>query len=138
MTQQTTPVRLKLLPRDQYVGVNELDPIRFYHWPIFGPMYRRRVELCLGECSGGDRILEIGFGTGLTFLNLHESYKEIHGLDLTADAAAVQAAFAARNINTDLRQGNVLEMPYEDGYFDTVLLISILEHLKAEDQVKAF
>jgi SAM-dependent methyltransferase len=138
MTQQTTPVRLKLLPRDQYVGVNELDPIRFYHWPIFGPMYRRRVEMCLAECTGGDRILEIGFGTGLTFLNLSTMYREIHGLDLTADADLVQKAFARRNISTDLRQGNVLQMPYEDEFFDTVLLISILEHLKPDDQPKAF
>lgn len=129
---------LKLLPRDQYVGVNSLDPIRFYHWPILGAMYRKRVELCLGECRGGERILEIGFGTGLTFLNLHEMYKEIHGLDLTADSGAVQSNFAARNISTDLRQGNVLQMPYEDEYFDTVLLISILEHLKPPEQIQAF
>ena len=136
----TLPQRptLKLLPRNQYVGVNSLDPIRFYHWPIFGAMYRRRVELCLGECAGGDRILEIGFGTGLTFLNLHDSYREIHGLDLTADTAAVQKAFADRGIQTDLRQGDVLQMPYENEYFDTVLLISILEHLKPEDQARAF
>jgi len=135
----TLPQRptLKLLPRNQYVGVNSLDPIRFYHWPIFGAMYRRRVELCLGECTGGDRILEIGFGTGLTFLNLHDSYREIHGLDLTADTAAVQKAFADRGIQTDLRQGDVLQMPYENEYFDTVLLISILEHLKPEDQARA-
>jgi len=135
----TLPQRptLKLLPRNQYVGVNSLDPIRFYHWPIFGAMYRRRVELCLGECTGGDRILEIGFGTGMTFLNLHDSYREIHGLDLTADTAAVQKAFADRGIQTDLRQGDVLQMPYENEYFDTVLLISILEHLKPEDQARA-
>jgi SAM-dependent methyltransferase len=138
MTTSTTPVRLKLLPRDQYVGVNELDPVRYYYWPVFGAMYRRRVEMCLSECSGGDRILEIGFGTGLSFLNLSETYREIHGLDLTADAALVQKNFADRNVKTDLRQGNVLAMPYEDGFFDTVLLISILEHLKPEDQPKAF
>jgi ubiquinone/menaquinone biosynthesis C-methylase UbiE len=138
MTTSPQNPTLKLLPRNQYVGVNSFDPIRFYHWPIFGAMYRRRVELCLGECTGGDRILEIGFGTGLTFLNLHDSYPEIHGLDLTADTAAVQKAFADRGIQTDLRQGNVLEMPYENEYFDTVLLISILEHLKPEDQARAF
>jgi len=138
MTEPTKPVSLKLLRRDEYVGVNELDPIRFYHWPIFGAMYRRRVELCLGECSGGERILEIGFGTGLTFMNLHETYREIHGLDLTADVCAVQAAFAARHVQTELRRGNVLEMPYEGNFFDTVLLISILEHLKPQEQFKAF
>ena len=138
MTSPTKPPSLKLLGRDEYVGVNNLDPIRFYHWPILGAMYRRRVELCLGECRGGERILEIGFGTGLTFLNLHDTYREIHGLDLTADITAVQAAFAARHVQTELRRGNVLEMPYEGNFFDTVLLISILEHLKPDEQFKAF
>src|ERR1700728_2399759 len=138
MNVQSTLPRVKLLPRNEYVGVNSLDPIRFYHWPIFGAMYRRRVELCLDECRGGERILEIGFGTGLTFLNLHDMYREIHGVDLTADTKAVHDAFAARGIETDLRKGNVLEMPYENDYFDTVLLISILEHLKPDEQPKAF
>jgi ubiquinone/menaquinone biosynthesis C-methylase UbiE len=138
MPAQHKPPRLKLLPRAQYVGVNSDDPIRFYRWPVIGSMYRRRVELCLGECLGGQRILEIGFGSGLTFMNLHEMYREIHGLDLTTDTAAVQAAFASRGVNTQLRNGNVLEMPYPDDQFDAVLLISILEHLKPDQQGRAF
>jgi ubiquinone/menaquinone biosynthesis C-methylase UbiE len=138
MAAATETVTLKLLPSVEYAGVNSADPIRFYYWPIFGRMYRRRVELCLAECTGGQRILEIGFGTGLTFLNLAEKYREIYGLDLTADTARVTKVFAAHGITTDLRQGNVLQMPYHDGCFDTVLLISILEHLKPEEQVKAF
>jgi ubiquinone/menaquinone biosynthesis C-methylase UbiE len=129
---------LKLLPRGSYVGVNHDDPIRFYYWPILGGMYRRRIELCLAECTGGKRVLEIGFGSGLTFMNLREQYQEIHGLDLTADATAVQSAFAARGVTVNLRTGSVLEMPYPDGQFDTVLLISILEHLKPSQQTQAF
>lgn len=84
--------KLKLLPAGQYRGVNEKDPIRYYYWPVFGTLYRRRVELALAECRGGDRILEIGFGTGLTFLNLAEMYREIHGLDLTADVPQGRAS----------------------------------------------
>ncbi|MGQ9833947.1 MAG: class I SAM-dependent methyltransferase [Candidatus Villigracilaceae bacterium] len=130
--------KLKLLPAGQYRGVNEKDPIRYYYWPVFGTLYRRRVELALVECRGGDRILEIGFGTGLTFLNLAEMYREIHGLDLTADVPQVKSVFDALGLKTFLQNGNVLNMPYEDGYFDTVLLISILEHLKPEEQSQAF
>src|SRR5580698_7320975 len=125
MTNQTKRVQLQMLGRNEYVGVNELDPIRYYRWPVFGAMYRRRVELCLEQCTGGDRILEIGFGTGLSFLNLSTMYREIHGLDLTADAALVQKNFEKRNVTTHLQQGDVLKMPYEDNFFDTVLLISI-------------
>ena len=130
--------KLKLLPASQYRGVNEDDPIRFYYWPIFGRMYRRRVELCLAECRGGQRVLEVGFGTGLTFLNLSEIYNEIYGLDLMASVEEVKTVFGALNIPTTLQNGDVLAMPYADNFFDTVLLISILEHLKPHELEQAF
>ncbi len=131
-----TPV-LKLLPASAYKGVNQYDPIKYYYFPIFGKMYRRRVELALGECTGGEKVLEVGFGTGLAFPNLHEMYKEIHGIDLTADIEAVQSVFAPLNIPLFLEKGDVLNMPYPDNTFDTVLLVSILEHLKPLELEKA-
>ena len=134
----TDTPKLKLLPYRQYVGVNREDPIRFYHWPVIGPMYRRRIELCLAECRSGQRVLEVGFGSGVTFPNLHDLYPEIYGLDLTASVAEVKAMFAALQIETDLRNGDVLQMPFADDFFDTVLLISILEHLKPDRQIAAF
>jgi SAM-dependent methyltransferase len=130
--------KLKLLAYREYAGVDRNDPLRFYFWPIIGKMYRRRVELCLGECAGGQRILEVGFGSGVTFLNLGDSYKEIHGLDLNVSVEDVEAVFEARQIETHLRNGSVLSMPYEDNFFDAVLLISILEHIKPSEQIQAF
>ena len=130
--------KLKLLPYKEYRGVLKIYSVVFYYLPIFGHMYRRRVELCLAECKGGDDILEIGFGSGLTFLNLSEMYKRIHGLDLTCDVEEVKQVFHRHNIYPDLRNGNVLNMPYADETFDTVLLISILEHLKAHELEQAF
>ena len=131
-------LKLKLLPHGSYQGINTDDPIRFYNLPIFGRMYRRRVELCLGECRGGRRVLEIGYGSGVSFLNLHELYGEIYGIDLTASVEAVKSVFDALDIPTFLTNGNVLDMPYEDNYFDTVLLISILEHLHSDGLKRAF
>lgn len=129
---------LKMLPVGQYAGIDRNDPIRFYRYPIVGGMYRRRIELCLSELRGGHRILEVGFGSGVTFLNLNEKYKEIHGLDLNADIYAVSNVFKKLGIQTFLKSGSVLSMPYPDNYFDGVLLISILEHLKPEEQPAAF
>ena len=129
---------LKLLPRGQYRGVNSDDPLRYYYWPVVGRMYRRRVELCLHECRGGRRVLEVGFGSGLSFLNLNDLYDEIHGLDLTASVEEVQAVFDRLGIRTHLRTGNVLRMPYEADTFDTVLLISVLEHLQPVELEIAF
>ncbi len=129
---------LKLLPAEKYKGVNQYDPIKYYYWPVFGKMYRQRVELALGECTGGEKILEVGFGTGLAFPNLHDMYQEIHGIDLTADIEAVQSVFAPMNIPLFLEKGDVQNMPYPDGSFDTVLLVSILEHLKPLELERAF
>ncbi len=129
---------LKLMPAIFYRGVNSDDPIRFYYYPIIGQMYRHRVELCLNECIGGEKVLEIGFGTGLAFLNLAEKYKEIHGIDLTADIIKVAIAFQEIGVTTYLKNGNILDLPYPDNTFDTVLLISILEHLQPGDQEQAF
>ena len=130
--------QLMLLPYREYAGVDRNDPLRFYYWPIIGRLYRRRVELCLGECTGGKRILEVGFGSGVTLPNLNEKYDEIHGLDLNASVKDVAAVFERRQIHPHLRNGSVLSMPYEDDFFDTVLLISILEHLKPSEQSAAF
>lgn len=129
--------KLRLLPYKEYKGVDKIYSVIFYYLPVFGGMYRRRVELCLDQCKGGDSILEVGFGSGLTFLNLNEKYKTIFGLDLTCDVNIVKEVFASHSIHPDLRNGNILSMPYADNQFDTVLLISILEHLKPDELTQA-
>jgi len=130
--------RLKMMDQREYASHPTLDPIKFYRLPILGKLYRRRVELCLAECSGGLRVLEVGFGSGVTFLNLSELYGEIHGIDLTSPVEEVTAVFTNKHLPVFLKNGNVLKMDYADNYFDTVLLISILEHLKPADLDMAF
>lgn len=129
--------KLNLLPKKKYVTLSETDPLIYYYWPIFGPMYRRRVEMCLNECLGGQRILEVGYGSGVTFLNLSQDYKEIYGIDLFADAEAVTEMWGQEGLAPRLQQGDLVELSYADNMFDTVLLISILEHLKPHELAKA-
>ncbi len=138
MSTQGPIPKLKLLPYHHYRGNRRDDPLRFYYWPLIGILYRRRVELCLAQCTGGQRVLEVGFGSGATFLNLCDLYQEIHGLDLHAPVDEVARVFETRHIRVHLRKGSILSMPYHGAYFDTVLLISILEHLKPDEQDKAF
>lgn len=138
MAKKSDLPKLKLLAYSEYAGVDSDDPLRFYFRPIIGKLYRRRIELCLAECTGGKRVLEVGFGSGVTFPNLHGEYEEIHGLDLNVSVEEVAAVFKARQIEACLQNGSVLSMPYEDNFFDTVLLISILEHLKPSEQESAF
>jgi ubiquinone/menaquinone biosynthesis C-methylase UbiE len=128
---------LKVLPRRTYRSIRSRDPLHLYYWPYLGRLYRRRVEMCLEECVGGQRVLEVGFGCGISFLNLHELYDEIHGIDLEAHIEDTHTRFQQQGIQTWLRRGNVLDLPYDSGSFDTVLLVSILEHLKADELSQA-
>lgn len=138
MSENQSSPRLKLLPKSEYPTPEESDPLSFYYWPVLGRMYQRRVELCLGECRGGERVLEVGYGSGVTFLNLHDLYQEIYGIDLDADPQQVTDTFAQQGIPVQLEKGNLLALDYPDGYFDTILLISILEHLKPQELAQAF
>ena len=119
-------------------GIGHSDPIRLYSWPLLGPLYRQRVQLCLGEMRGGTRVLEVGYGSGVSFLELARRYREVHGLDLHPAPDALRRALANQGLTPELRQGSVLAMPYADGTFDAVLLVSILEHLKPAELRQAF
>lgn len=122
--------RLKLLRKDQYPRPAKDDPLPFYFWPVLGKLYRERVELCLNALPLGGRVLEVGFGSGLLFPNLHDMFNEINGIDLKADAAETQETFNRLGIKTIIKRGDILNLPYEEHFFDAVLCISILEHLQ--------
>ena len=74
---------------------------------------------------------------GVTFLNLHDKFSKIDGLDMNAPSKRVTALYSSLTIDVNLRKGNVLKMPYPDNNFDCVLAISILEHLKPKEQLIA-
>jgi 2-polyprenyl-3-methyl-5-hydroxy-6-metoxy-1,4-benzoquinol methylase len=130
--------RLLMYPASEYPGVGRDDPIRQYARPIFGRLYRRRVEMCLNELTGGGHVLEVGFGSGVAFRNLARKYRRISGLDLGVDLEVVSGFWEAKGVEVDLRSGSVLDMPFRDRSFDAVLLISILEHLRPGELSRAF
>jgi len=130
--------KLTLLAQDRYPrSIEEDNPLPLYYWPVIGKLYRERVELCLDALQPGERVLEVGFGSGVTFPNLAELYDEIHGIDLGANVAETTEAFARLGIKARLCNGNLLALPYDDAFFDAVLCISILEHLRPAEQPAA-
>lgn len=137
---QKKPVKLHLYSHSDYSPIDNHDPMRFHYVPGYKDLYRERLIRCLGECRGGQRILEVGFGSGLTFANLSELYKEIFGIEKNnpVNISKIQKQFERKQIYVHLTCGDLLNLPYPDGEFDTVLIISVLEHLYPEQQAQAF
>jgi SAM-dependent methyltransferase len=107
------------------------DPIRYYHRPLTGWLFRERVNMGLRMLQGRRfaRSLEVGFGSGAVLAALHDVVDELHGIDLDADPALATGVLKELGVHAQLRAGSVYELPYADGEFDLAVSFSVFEHL---------
>src|SRR6185436_2942320 len=122
------------LTREALAGIPQngpTDPIEYYKRPLIGRVFRERINrgLRLLPARRFERALELGYGAGAVLLSLAPGVDELHGLDLDADPARVQALLQARGCHASLRQGSVYELPYSDASFDLSVSFSMFEHL---------
>src|ERR1044072_4730710 len=105
------------------------------HWWFAG---RRRIIRSFVEeiCRSFDfkdrapRILDVGCGTGAN-LELLGEFGEAEGVDVSVDALAFCRARGLQNV----RQGAAEKLPYEDGAFDLVTALDVVEHLDDDGAV---
>jgi SAM-dependent methyltransferase len=89
----------------------------------------------------GQRVLEIGLGQGADSESLIRRGARWSGVDLTGESVErVQTRLTLRNLPfDDLKQGSVLELPFDDGSFDMVFSHGVLHHvpeiLQAEKEI---
>ncbi len=97
------------------------------HWWFIG---RRRIvagfveEICRKITDRTPRILDVGCGTGANLLLLSK-YGQAEGVDVSEDALAF---CRARGLD-DVKLGAAEELPYEDGTFDLVTALDVVEHM---------
>lgn len=97
------------------------------HWWHVG---RRRIiaglveEVCKEVKDRRPRILDVGCGTGANLLMLSK-YGDAEGVDISEDALA----FCRERGLEKVKHGAAEELPYEDGTFDLVTALDVVEHL---------
>ncbi len=72
-----------------------------------------------------NRLLDVGFGAGAMLKVAREQGWEPFGIEMSALAVAQ----AKENGFPDVREGNFVDAPYEDGFFDVVVMTELVEHL---------
>ncbi|MCW2959823.1 MAG: methyltransferase [Thermoleophilia bacterium] len=92
-----------------------------------------------GFLAGGaelpQRALDLGCGTGADAVFLAEQGIETSGLDMSTTALALAKERAERHgVRIEWLQGDVLQLPLEDGCMDLVLDRGCLHHVAVSDQ----
>lgn len=111
---------------------------KFYDWSIaldsaYRSNARRMVEQTVNE---GDRVLDLGTGTGLLAELGAATAGEWAGLDysgaMLSQAARKVAALQMGNVT--LRWGDARQLPYEDDTFDAVVSSFVLPHFAPDEK----
>ena len=82
----------------------------------------------------GMRVLEVGCGNGKTLAALKELGCDVVGVDFSEEAVV-----SCRQLipGVDARQGDILNLEFDDSSFDAVVLFHVLEHVLPEDMGNA-
>ena len=86
----------------------------------------RTIELLAAELEGRGRALEVGVGTGLLALPLHQAGVPLAGLDLTPAMMARLVEMAGGSPPFPLVEADATRMPFADGTFAAAYLRWVL------------
>jgi len=98
-----------------------------HHWWYRGRRRIIRAELDKLPLPAHARVLDAGCGSGRTLEEL-APYGEVSGIELSPDAAAV----ARSRGQFDVRLGRLEELPWDDGIFDLITCLDVIEHTPDE------
>ena len=94
----------------------------------FVEILEKEVIAELTQIKKGDKVLEIGCGTGHFSSYFGELGADVTGLDTSPEMLKV-ARDSSKNIEINFEAGDAYKLPFADGSFDLVAMITVLEFI---------
>jgi SAM-dependent methyltransferase len=121
---------LRLPVRGQLPVTGPVDFVDHYYTGGAGWMLRQRLRWVRDALPAGcDSVLEIGYGSGIFFYELSRYARTLVGIDVHSRGAAVVTDCAEDGVSIVAAQGSGMALPFADGSFDAVVIVSALEFM---------
>jgi SAM-dependent methyltransferase len=129
--QDITRPKFRMVPRDMVARTNAADVIHLYYWPVVGALFQKRCQMLLDVIAGRryGALLEVAYGSGILLPSLAGLCQRLCAIDLHKNQTSVKPMLDRLHVEAELHTGDALHMPFEDGAFDCVVSLSMLEHL---------
>ena len=96
----------------------------------------RQMTIKLSQLMPGDKVLEIGCGTGTLTLAAKEQVGasgEVTGIDIAPEMLDVASRKASRKgVDISFQEGSIASIPFQDNRFDAVLCSFMIFHMPEE------
>lgn len=129
--------KIELLPEKELIKTGPVDHAEWNYKPLIKYIQLKRFQLCMKLINNNksQRLLEIGYGSGIFIPTFPNVASEIYGLDIHKKNKEVENILLKRNIQTSLVSGSAVEIPFDDNFFDSVISVSAIEFIEDLDTV---
>ena len=121
------------LPKRDNIKPTEIaDPLKFYYLPFTRVFFIKRLALVNAMIKGHvyETLLDIGCGSGIFLKELRNRCNKLHAIDVHRKMHFVHEMIKKEDIDANLTEASVLDLPYDSETFDCVISVSVLEHIK--------
>jgi len=123
---------IRLLPKESLIRTSETDHADWNFRPFLGWIQRVRFQLIIQHLSGNhfQRLLEIGYGSGVFMPELVHYCDELYGIDPHPKNEDVAPILRKHEINASLFCGSAENMPFSANFFDCIVAVSTMEYVE--------
>jgi SAM-dependent methyltransferase len=124
--------RVKLLPVEALIRTGDVDHADWNYRPLLGWIQRLRFGCAMSLLGDRrfNRLLEVGYGSGVFMPSLKKCCRELYGVDVHGKTDEVGQALRTYNVDAKLYQCGVGRMPFHDAFFDGIVSVSALEFVE--------
>lgn len=110
------------------------SPNRYYSFLKFIYLKRFKTLLKLLGNNNFDKLLDVGFGSGIFLPTLKMITKKLYGVDCHPNLSEVNKMLTNRRVEVEIQRGSVTNLPYNNNQFDAITCLSVLEFVEDTDR----